>query len=71
MADGVKIAGELRFIAKNGELGNGASAEEILRSDAQFPPCYDLRQGRRAPSNARAFAARLRRMLKEPIAVER
>lgn len=47
VADGVKIAGELRFIMKDGELGSGASPEEALRSGFKFPPCYDLKQGRK------------------------
>lgn len=48
LADGVAVAGELRFVMRNGEL-QGRPLEEALRTEYGFAPKYDLKQGRKLP----------------------
>ncbi len=46
VADGVAVAGELRFIQKDGEL-QAKHPEEVLKVECKFPPLYDLKQGKK------------------------
>lgn len=48
LQDGVPVAGELRFLQKDGEL-QAKHPEEILRVDCKFAPIYDLKLGKRLP----------------------
>lgn len=46
LAQGVGVAGELRFTQVNGEL-SAKSPEEVLRVDLHFQPVYDLNQDKK------------------------
>lgn len=46
LQDGVAVAGELRFLMKNGEL-LPARPEDALRGELRFAPLYDLNQNKK------------------------